>query len=120
MDTIFITGLRVEAMIGAHNWEQRVMRTLVLDLELACDARLAAAHDRLADAIDYKTVSDRVTELCRQSRYRLLETLAETIAETLMQEFGITWLRLAVHKPGAVPGADTVGVRIERGSTEGA
>jgi dihydroneopterin aldolase len=116
MDTIFIEGLHVEAMIGAHNWEQRVRRTLILDAELACDTTRAAQQDRLADAVDYKVVSDRLRAICAQSRHRLIETLAEELAQVLMREFGVQWLRLAVRKPGAVSGTDSVGVRIERGS----
>jgi 7,8-dihydroneopterin aldolase/epimerase/oxygenase len=115
MDTIFIQGLRVEAMIGAHNWEQRVTRTLRLDIELACDAAQAAREDRLADALNYKTVSDRVRAICGQTRHRLIETLAEELAATLMREFGVAWLKVVVHKPGAVAGAQSVGVAIERG-----
>lgn len=115
MDTIFIQGLRVEAMIGAHNWEQRLTRTLVLDLELACDASRTAQHDRLADAVDYKVVSERVRAICAQARHRLIETLAEELAQTLMREFNLPWLKIVVGKPGAISGTDGVGVRIERG-----
>jgi len=37
------------------------------------------------------------------------------LAKALQDEFGITWLRLAIRKPGAVPTAQAVGVQIERG-----
>lgn len=117
MDTIIIQGLRVEAMIGAHNWERHVARQLRIDLELRCDARRAAASDQLADALDYKAVSDRVRVLASASRFRLIETLAEHLAEQLMTELGIGWMRLTVHKPAAVPEADDIAVRIERSRT---
>jgi dihydroneopterin aldolase len=115
-DTIFIEGLRVEATVGAHNWEQRVNRTLVIDLELSGDAAKAAAGDRLADTIDYKSVADSVQSLCAQSRHKLIETMAEELARELTKKFGLRWLRLTVRKPGAVASAQSVGVRIERGT----
>ncbi len=115
MDTVFIEGLRVEAMIGAHNWEQRLTRTLVLDLELACDASRTAEKDQLADAVDYKVLSERVRAICAQARHRLIETLAEELAQTLMREFRVPWVKVIVRKPGAISGVDGVGVRIERG-----
>jgi dihydroneopterin aldolase len=114
MDTVFIQGLKVEAIIGAHNWEQRVPRVLVLDLELATNARLSAATDQLADALDYSTVTRRVKEVSAASRFRLIESLAEKLARMLIEEFSVQWLRITVHKPGAVPATDSVGVRIER------
>ena len=46
----------------------------------------------------------------------MLEALAEALAELLREEFGVSWLRLTLRKPGAVPEAEYVGVRIERGS----
>ena len=48
-------------------------------------------------------------------RPKLLEYGAEVLAKTLQDEFGISWLQLAIRKPGAVPAAKAVGVRIERG-----
>ncbi len=50
------------------------------------------------------------------SEFQLVETLAEQCAALLMQEFGVTWLRLTLHKPDAIENAASVGVIIERGS----
>ena len=61
-------------------------------------------------------VSDRLIGLVENQHFRLLETLAEQIAQLLLDEFGVRWLRLRLGKPGAVPGAADVGVIIERGS----
>ena len=44
-----------------------------------------------------------------------METLAERIAELLMKEFGVSWLKLTLSKPAALPAADSVGLIIERG-----
>lgn len=114
MDTILITGLKLEAVIGAHNWEQRVPRTLALDLELGCDTRRAGASDRLADTVNYRAVADRVAAICAASRFRLIESLAEAIAAALLEEFRLERIRVTVHKTGAVLEALDVAVRIER------
>jgi dihydroneopterin aldolase len=45
----------------------------------------------------------------------LLEALAEQLAERVLVEFAVPWLRLRVCKPGAVLQARDVGVLIERG-----
>ena len=44
------------------------------------------------------------------------EQLAERIAGIVTEEFGVSWLRLKLHKPGALRGSRDVGVMIERGS----
>jgi len=75
----------------------------------------AAATDRIEDALDYKRVSKRLKEFVAESRFELVETLAERCATILREEFGIPWLRLSVNKIGAVSGATDVGVIIDRG-----
>jgi dihydroneopterin aldolase len=40
--------------------------------------------------------------------------LAERCAEIVLSEFKVSWLRLKLAKPGAVRGAKSVGVVIER------
>jgi 2-amino-4-hydroxy-6-hydroxymethyldihydropteridine diphosphokinase len=118
MDRVFIEGLEVSATIGCHPWERRGPRPLVVDLELAHDNRPAAASDALADAVDYEAVAQRIAALAAESDCELLETFAERVAQALLREFGAEWLRLRIGKPGAVRGARTVGVSIERGRAE--
>ncbi len=118
MDRVFIEGLEVSATIGCHPWERRGPRPLVVDLELAHDNRPAAASDALADAVDYEAVAQRIAALAAESDCELLETFAERCAQALMREFGIEWLRLRIGKPGAVRGARTAGVSIERGRAD--
>lgn len=114
-DRIFIRGLRLETRIGIHPWEQRSTRPVILDLELAADIKRAAASDQIAQTLDYEAIARRLRELVTSSRYALVETLAERCAEVLQSEFGVTWLRLSLNKPGAVGEGTDVGVIIERG-----
>ena len=114
-DTIVLNGLEVKARVGVFEWERRIEQTLKIDLEMAADAASAAASDRLEDTLDYKAAARRIREFVAAGDCALVETLAHRLAETLMDEFGIAWLRLSMQKPGAVRGAKSVGVVIERG-----
>jgi dihydroneopterin aldolase len=115
MDTVRIRGLKVEGIVGVHDWERRVPRPIVIDVELATDAARAAKQDALKDALDYAAVARAVAAFVGASQFQLVETLAERLAAELRREFGVAWLRLEVHKPGAVAGAQDVSVSIERG-----
>jgi dihydroneopterin aldolase len=114
MDTILIERLRVETIIGIHDWERRLLRPLFFDLALGTDIREAAASDRIRDALDYATISERVAEIARREQPELIETLAERIARELFRDFPILSLKLRIDKPGAVTSAHSVGVEIER------
>jgi dihydroneopterin aldolase len=115
MDIVYIKGLKTDAVIGVYDWERGIRQTLVLDLELAADNRAAAANDAIEDAVDYDAISGRILAYVADSEFELIETLAERVADIVLGEFGIPWLRLKLAKPGAVAEADDVGVIIERG-----
>lgn len=114
-DTVLIEGLAVEAVIGVYDWEREILQQLRVDLEMAWDNRPAAASDDVRQALDYAAVSDRVQAFFGLRQPALLEAAAEKLAEELMAAFAIPALRLTLWKPGAVPAARQVGVRIQRG-----
>ncbi len=113
---IYLRELRVAAVIGIYEWEQRIRQTVVIDLEMAADIRAAAATDSIAQTLNYKAVAERVTGFVEATRFQLIETLAEHIADILLNEFKIPWIKVSVSKPGAIKGSRDVGVVIERGS----
>ncbi len=114
-DIVFIRGLTIQTTIGVHDWEKRIRRPVILDLELASDCARGAATDRIADALDYDAVTRRLTQFVSESRFELVETLAERCATILRDEFAVPWVRLTLNKPGAVGAGVDVGVVIERG-----
>ena len=115
MDIIYLHDLRIDTVIGVFDWERRIRQTVILDLEMAADIRRAAASDDLADTLNYKAVAKRLIDFVGHSDFQLVETLAERVAELVLQDFAVPWLRLRVNKQGAVRGARDVGVIIERG-----
>ncbi|MEQ4537433.1 MAG: dihydroneopterin aldolase [Billgrantia sp.] len=116
MDCVLIESLELETVIGVYDWERTIRQRLVLDLELATDIRPAAADDDLTKTLDYAAISQRIQHFADEHDFALVETFAERLAELLMTEFSVPWLRLTLRKPGAVPAAAAVGVRIERGT----
>jgi dihydroneopterin aldolase len=114
MDKIFLRALTTEAIIGLYDWERHVKQTLVIDVDIATDVRATAAHDDINRTLNYKAVAKRILAFVGESRYHLIETLAEELARALIAEFKLSWLRLSVHKPGAIRHSRDVGVEIER------
>ncbi|MCC6302886.1 MAG: dihydroneopterin aldolase [Gammaproteobacteria bacterium] len=117
MDTIYLTDLKIDTVIGIFEWERRVRQTVSLDLEMSTDVARAARTDSIADALDYKAVTKAVIEFVENSSFQLVESLAEHVAELIIRQFGVERVRLRVNKRGAIRGARDVGVLIERGRT---
>ena len=118
MDLVSVRDLSVSAVIGVHDWEREISQTLVFSVDMAADVRSAAEHDDLADALDYSAVARTIASVVRDGRFRLIETAAERVAERLLADHPVAWLRLEVRKPiGA--GGYTAAVTIERGVQAG-
>lgn len=115
MDIVYIRGLRIETTIGIHDWEKKIRRPVILDIEMASDVRRAASTDHIEDALDYDAVAKRLTEVISSNRFELVETLAEHCATILRDELGVPWVRLGINKIGAIGEGIDVGVLIERG-----
>ena len=113
-DTIFLTDLRVETVVGIWDWERKIRQTVSIDLEMAADIRRAAETDSIDDTLNYKNVAKRVQQFVGESEFQLVETMAEKIASTILDEFEMPWIVVKVNKPGAIRGARDVGVRIRR------
>ena len=114
-DIVYLTDLKIDTVIGIFEWERRVRQTVSFDLEMATDVVRAAGSDSIEDALDYKAVAKAVIEFVRNSDFQLVETLAERVAALILEDFGVSWVRLKVNKRGAIRGARDVGVVIERG-----
>lgn len=115
MDTIFIEGLSTQASIGVFDWEKQIQQRLELDLALETDLAKPARSEQLSDTLDYAHISQEVLALIHQRHYDLIETLAETITEALLQQHPLIHrITLTLRKPDAVPQARSVGLRISR------
>jgi dihydroneopterin aldolase len=114
MDRIFLSELKVETIIGYYEWERQVRQTVLVDLEFATDVAAAAKHDDISRTLNYKGIAKRTLQFVGDSKFHLLETLAERLAEALVREFDLAWLKVTLHKPGAIRSSRDVGIVIER------
>jgi len=114
MDVIFLSGLTTECIIGIWDWERRVKQKIVIDLEMGADIRRAAATDAIEDTLDYKRVAKRLLAFVSESQFQLVETLTERIAQIVVTEFDVPWVRVRLNKQGAIRGSRDVGILIER------
>lgn len=114
MDIIYINDLRIETIIGIYGWERKIKQIVVLDIEMGTDIRKASTTENVEDTLNYQLIAERLFEFVGASEFELVETLAEQIADILLNEFKVPWLRLKLNKQGALKGVRGVGVIIER------
>jgi dihydroneopterin aldolase len=115
MDIIFLRELKIETLIGVYEWEKRVPQTLQLDLEIALPDSRACQTDNIKDALNYADIVRDIQTALASRHYNLLEALAESIAQILLDDFKAPWVKISVAKLNAIRGSKMVGISIERG-----
>ena len=111
MDILYINGLKVETSVGVHAWEHQIKQQLVLDLEIGLPA---VVDDDLSKTYDYDLLSSHIREFASTQHFKLIETFAHCVADSLVSEFKMSSLKLKVVKPGALAGAREVGVVVTK------
>ncbi len=114
MDTVFVSDLRIDAIIGIYDHERTQKQPVVFDFEMRFDVSKAGETEDINDALNYKTLTDTIRTFVEASDYQLIETLAERVAAIIIDDFGVEHVKLTLHKPNALAGTTDVGIVIER------
>ncbi len=114
LDRVLISGLRLRCVVGINDWERLVPQEIELDIVLHADLRQAGRTDRIEDTVNYRTIARKVAAAVEASSYGLVEALADAVARTCLEDQRVKRVDVAVRKPGAVRGADWVGVQVSR------
>ncbi len=113
-DAIEIRDLLLRCIIGVNDEERRAKQDVLINITLRADLRAAAATDDIRDTVNYRTLTKQIVEHVENSRYYLVETLAERIADICLRDEHVQRVQVSVQKPGALRFARSVGVTIER------
>lgn len=114
MDKIFITNLKVQGILGIHDWERVAPREIIVNATLFVNTLPAAQSDDIADCVNYSEMAKKLRAHAEHAARMTIEALANDLAELCLQEPKVLKVTIRVDKPGAVPEAESVGVEIER------
>jgi 7,8-dihydroneopterin aldolase/epimerase/oxygenase len=118
MDKMYVTGMKFYGYHGVFAEEQKLGQRFSVDVILLLDLSKAGLTDELDQTVNYKEVYDAVKEIVEGDPVKLLESLAESIAASLLGKFtSVDETTIKVIKPDPpIPGHyDSVAVEITRG-----
>ncbi len=115
-DRIEVRGLRVVGTHGLLPEEQSRGQLFEIDLDITADLTAAGRTDALEDTVDYGEAVRRTSEVVSRRSYRLIEALAEAIAEAVLTDARATSVTVGVRKlhPPLAADVGSVGVRVTR------
>ena len=115
---VFIRDMVLACSIGVHRYERESAQRVRINLELAVEEGEAPLDDELANVVCYETVVQGVRAVVARSRVKLVETLAEAIAEVCLEDRRVRTARVRIEKLDAFADVASVGVEIERQGSE--
>ena len=101
VDEITLTGLTVFGYHGVFDFERRQGQEFTIDLTLQVPLAAAAASDDVADTVHYGELADRVAAIVAGEPVNLIETLAQRIADAVLDDARVAAVTVTVHKPHA-------------------
>lgn len=118
-DRIHIRDLHLRCIIGIYQDERREKQDVVLNITLYADLRAAGASDRMEDTVDYKQLKCRVRQFVEDSSCKLIEHLAQGVADICLEDARVRRTVVTIDKPGALRFARSVAVEIVRDQPDG-
>lgn len=111
---VFLRGLTLDAFIGAYESEQGVTQPIRIDLEVDVIEPANPVSDRYEDIVCYDALTQGVKAILAEGHIKLVETLAERIADLALSNPMVISVLVRIVKPNAIPEADAAGVEIIR------
>lgn len=99
MGKIRLNNMIFYAHHGYYQAERDLGQKFQVDLELDCDFSKAIQTDSLRDAVNFEAVYHKVYHIFNSYKFTLLETLADRIAQEILQNFPVESLLIRVRKP---------------------
>jgi dihydroneopterin aldolase len=120
---VFLRDLVLPASIGIYPHEHDAKQRIRINVNLGVDdeaalAGVAVGADELARVVDYEKTAQRIRAIVASGHTRLVETLAERIAEACLADARVRNVRVRVEKLDIFPDAASAGVEIERRRTK--
>lgn len=110
---VFVNRLALEASIGIHPHEKQAKQTIWLTIDAGV-LEESATPEAIGDVVCYEDMCKIATALASDGHIDLVETLAERIADRLMEDSRIVQIRVQIEKPDAIADAASVGIAISR------
>ena len=106
---VFIEGLRLSGKHGVAEHERTTtVQEFVLDIAAELDMGPAAKSDYIADTVDYMRFCEIAKDVISNNSFSLIERVAETIADRILEDARITRVSIKITKPNlldnGVPG----------------
>lgn len=114
LDKLRIRELVVRCRVGVTALERSRAQEVVITLTMHADLSKACRSDRLSDTVDYKAIKLKILAEAEGNPFKLIEHLAQRVADIALADPRVERTDVVVQKPGALRFARCSEVEITR------
>ncbi len=118
MATIRIKNLLLRTYIGFKEEEINKQQDVVINMTIDIDLSHAIKNDVIDGSYDYKIITKNVITLVQEQKFKMLETLTQSVLDEIMKNKKVRFARVEVDKPHALRFAASVSIELEASRNE--
>jgi dihydroneopterin aldolase len=111
---VFVRDLEVNTIVGVHEHEKTSPQLIRISIDLTVRELPGTTQDELEHVVCYEDVVRKAQAICDDGHVNLIETLAERISASCLEDARVHAVRVRVEKPHAFEECASVGIEIER------
>ena len=111
-DEIILKGIRSNCIIGINSEERERKQEIIINLTIFYD--FSNIDDEIDNTINYSSVYKLTKKFVENSKFYLIETLGNKLADKLIKEFKLNQIEIEIIKPSVFDNGETVSVKLKR------
>lgn len=112
---VHLKNLKVHCIVGIHNEERMHPQDIFIDIDLDYDYSDCIAYEDIHKTLDYSELASLTSKFIFDKKFLLLETLVEETTKQIVHRWPeITYVKIKVKKPAAVPAASYAAITFEK------
>ena len=113
MVKIYIVDLSVMCLIGIYPEERAKKQKLIFNIEINSSS-IDCSKDDITKTIDYSKIENDIVLFVENSNFFLIETLANEIANNILKDWRVEFVRVRLDKPEALKYSKSAAIEIEK------
>lgn len=105
---IEIKNIRLRTIVGANDWERKVLQDVVISVKFKFNSKKAEDSDELKNTFNYKLLTKKIIKEVEASKFKLLESLVCMVYSIVKKHDELEDVCVSVEKPNALRFTDNV------------
>jgi len=111
-DQIILKGIKSNCIIGINLDERERKQEIIINLLIFHN--FSKLDDDIKKTINYSSVYKFTKKFVENSKFYLIETLGNKLADKLIKEFKLNQIEIEIIKPSVFDNGETVSVKLKR------